>query len=469
MPRLFIRTTTAAFLAGVACASTRPVSPPRSRIRAATRFVPRVATKARPECAGSRGETRDSLWAVAELDPWLTSGESTLTDLNYMRRTVVQVNDYYFDSRRIDPARMLAAMMQALADRSDGFLRFEADQIVTAAGDRKRLPWPVETIWHVPMAVREIGEFLLRRLPPGHVLRKGRFAEVVMTNALLATLDPYSVLLSPMVWAGLRKRIPADAAIPSGPPGIGGTSAEDLSARFKGRASIIVRPGSFGVSSAGAIRNAVEKALAAGVSGVVLDLRENGGGLLEATLEVADLFLARGTIVTLNAKASAEATGAIEDGLASERVKLVVLVDSATSSGAEILAGTLRFGDRALLIGETTSGNGLIQVLYDFPNPDSSASPGLKLSIAEALLPGDRSFDALGIAPDVEVTSSSGGARATPSLCAPVGETLAAVHYRPGEPDPVLALANRILELAASASRSDLIAAAKAAAASPSE
>src|SRR2546422_108445 len=69
--------------------------------------------------------------------------------------------------------------------------------------------------------------------------------------------------------------------------------------------------------------------------------------------------------------------------------------------GAEILAGALRFGDRALLIGQPTSGDGLIQVLYDFPSPGSSSS-ALKLSIAEALLPGDRSFDGLGIAPDLE-------------------------------------------------------------------
>jgi len=409
------------------------------------------------------------LWAALESDPWLTSGEPTLTEITWMRRTVVQVNDQYFDSRRIDPSRMLAAMFRALADRSDGFLRVESDHLLTSTGARWRMP-VADTIWQVPLAIRDFGYFLLGKLPPGHRLAKGPFAEVVMTNAMLATLDSYSVLLSPKVWAGLREPLSAEP-VParSGPPATGGSLPVASSVGLNARAVLVVHPGWLGRTSAKKIRDVVERASATSVPGVVLDLRGNRGGLMEAALEIADLFLAKGTVLTMNAKSSSEATTATDDGLASERIKLIVLVDTLTSSGAEILAGALRFGDRGLLLGENTSGDGLIQVVYDFRNRDSTDIPGLKLSIAEALLPGDRSFDGRGIAPDVEMTSNPQAHEATAGACAPVGETLATIRIQPGQEDPVLAFAERILRTSATGSRMDLLAAAKTAAASSPE
>jgi hypothetical protein len=408
---------------------------------------------------------REEVLSAIESDPWLTSGPATLTNLDLMRRTVVQVNDHYFDAARIDPARMLDAMVQTLENRSEGFVRAESDHLLTAAGDRWKIPIP-KTIWEVPVAIRDLGYFLLEKLPPGHPLAKGPFAEVVMTNALLGTLDSYSILLSPKVWPGLQQPTSVDtAATRSGPPANGRSSSGNPPVPLEAGAILVIRAGRLGSRSAEQIRGAVERASAAGASGLVLDLRGNVGGLLEATLDVADLFLSKGTLVTTNGKASAEETSAADDGLASERLKLIVLVDSATSSGAEILAGALRFGDRALLLGENTAGNGLIQVLYEFKNPDSSIPGGLKLTIAEALLPGDRSFQGLGIAPDLEVSTKTRDRGASARACAPLGETLAAVRYEHGEPDPVLALAQRILKTSATASRVDLLAAAKAAAA----
>jgi len=107
--------------------------------------------------------------------------------------------------------------------------------------------------------------------------------------------------------------------------------------------------------------------------------------------------------------------------------------------------------------------------VYDFRNRDSTDIPGLKLSIAEALLPGDRSFDGRGIAPDVEMTSNPQAHEATAGACAPVGETLATIRIQPGQEDPVLAFAERILRTSATGSRMDLLAAAKTAAASSPE
>lgn len=465
--RGFVIGVLAASLVSVACATNRAPPPlPVSRIRAATRFVPRVITMEPSECADSQGATRHGILSAIDSDEWLGRGQPTLTGLDFMRRTVVQVNDHYFDSRRIDPPRMLAAMFRTLADRSDGFLRIESDHLVTAAGARWAIPVP-KTIWQIPLAVRDLGYFLLGKLPPDHRLAKGPFAEVVMTNAMLGTLDSYSVLLSPKVWAALREPMSGSPAPATSVPA-GTESSLPVDSSFNGRAVLVVRPGWLGNTSAEKIRNALGKASAAGVPGVVMDLRGNRGGLMEVVPAIADLFLSNGTILTMNAKSSTEATSASDDGLASERVKLIVLVDGATSSGAEILAGALRFRDRALLLGESTSGDGLIQVAYDFKLRDSTDMLGLKLSIAEALLPGDRAFHRRGIAPDVEVTSKPPAQEPVTPTCASVGETIATVRIRPGQPDPVLALAARILRTARTASRTDLLAAAKdAAAASP--
>lgn len=135
-----------------------------------------------------------------------------------------------------------------------------------------------------------------------------------------------------------------------------------------------------------------------GLHGLVIDLRDNPGGLLDQAIKVSDRFIAEGTIVTTVGEGGRErnerhATRA--DTLAD--LPLVVLINGGSASASEIVSGALKNDNRALIMGSTSFGKGSVQVLY---NIDDAA---LKLTIAQYLTPGDVSIQSVGIVPDVEV------------------------------------------------------------------
>ncbi|MBI5066966.1 MAG: PDZ domain-containing protein [Deltaproteobacteria bacterium] len=136
--------------------------------------------------------------------------------------------------------------------------------------------------------------------------------------------------------------------------------------------------------------------------GLVLDLRNNPGGLLDQAIQVSDLFLSEGVIVKTvggDRVETKEAHGDRED-LAS--LPLVVLVNNSSASASEIVAGALKNNNRALVIGRQTFGKGSVQVLHDFPAPGKPGEDlALKLTIAQYLTPGDVSIQEVGITPDV--------------------------------------------------------------------
>lgn len=136
-----------------------------------------------------------------------------------------------------------------------------------------------------------------------------------------------------------------------------------------------------------------------GLRGLVLDLRSNPGGLLEAAIDVADIFLETGVIVTTAGQGPAErdVRRAKNDGH-EPTYPVVVLVDPGSASASEIVAGALKNHGRALLVGESTFGKGSVQVLYDYN--DGSA---LKLTTAQYLTPGDVSIQGVGVVPHVEL------------------------------------------------------------------
>src|SRR5262245_14164553 len=134
-----------------------------------------------------------------------------------------------------------------------------------------------------------------------------------------------------------------------------------------------------------------------GASSWVLDLRGNPGGLLEEAVQLADLFVDSGTIVTTVSGRDREARRA-EHGFGDTSSSLAVLVSGGSASASEIVAGALKNLDRAAIIGTRTFGKGSVQELYD--NEDHSK---LKLTIAQYLTPGDRSIQNLGIVPDIQL------------------------------------------------------------------
>lgn len=138
------------------------------------------------------------------------------------------------------------------------------------------------------------------------------------------------------------------------------------------------------------------------LSGLILDLRNNPGGLLDQSVEVSNLFLEDGVIVVTQ-----------EGGQRGERkeiraiprpgklgVPLVVLVNGGSASASEIVSGAMKNRDRGLVVGTQTFGKGSVQQLYDFPDTSS-----LKLTIGQYLTPGDESIQSVGITPDIDVTA----------------------------------------------------------------
>jgi carboxyl-terminal processing protease len=135
-----------------------------------------------------------------------------------------------------------------------------------------------------------------------------------------------------------------------------------------------------------------------GAAAYILDLRNNPGGLLQAGIEIARLWLDSGTIVyTVNRQGIQGSFEAFGPALTDD--PLVILVNQGTASASEILAGALQDNGRATLIGETTFGKGLIQSLFEL-----SDGSGLAVTIAKYETPNHRDINKLGIKPDTVVT-----------------------------------------------------------------
>ncbi len=130
--------------------------------------------------------------------------------------------------------------------------------------------------------------------------------------------------------------------------------------------------------------------------GIVLDLRNNPGGVLDAAIEVADVFLERGLIVRGSGRVrQARFERHARPGGGLEGVPTVVLVNRGSASASEIVAGALQDHDRAILIGERTYGKGSVQTVM----PLGSGS-ALKLTTSHYLTPSGRSINGAGVEPD---------------------------------------------------------------------
>ncbi len=137
--------------------------------------------------------------------------------------------------------------------------------------------------------------------------------------------------------------------------------------------------------------------------GLVLDLRSNPGGLLNAAVESADAFLEDGLIVSTRGRLSySNANYHAKAGDLSGGAGIVALVDAGTASAAEVLAAALRDHDRALLMGSRTFGKGSVQTVVPLDNGDS-----VKLTTARYYTPKGRSIQARGIAPDVRLRGAA--------------------------------------------------------------
>lgn len=155
-----------------------------------------------------------------------------------------------------------------------------------------------------------------------------------------------------------------------------------------------IRLTQFSANAPDEMRAAIQDLESKGVVGYVLDLRYNPGGLLYSGIDIARMWIDRGTIVsTVNRQGVSEVESA--NGTALTDKPLVVLVDGGSASASEILSGALQDDRRAVLVGSQTFGKGLVQSLHRL-----SGESGLAVTTAKYLTPSGRDINRSGIKPD---------------------------------------------------------------------
>ena len=135
------------------------------------------------------------------------------------------------------------------------------------------------------------------------------------------------------------------------------------------------------------------------VKGLILDLRNNPGGLLHQAVNIVDIFLSDGTIVYTKGRISDQNTVfTAHNNTPDNNFPMVVLVNEGSASASEIVAGAIQAHKRGIIVGSQTFGKGSVQTII--PLPDGA---GLRMTTAKYYTPDDKSIQALGITPDVEV------------------------------------------------------------------
>jgi carboxyl-terminal processing protease len=155
------------------------------------------------------------------------------------------------------------------------------------------------------------------------------------------------------------------------------------------------------------LESAIQDLLAQKPKGLILDLRDNPGGFLQQSIEVADIFLDGGVIASEKDRDGNGQTFRDTPQGAAQDIPLVVLVNGGSASASEIVAGALQDRGRAKLIGETTYGKGSVQL----PHQLSDGSE-LRVTIAHWFTPNDRQIDGKGLMPDIAVPMTQDDATA---------------------------------------------------------
>jgi carboxyl-terminal processing protease len=178
-------------------------------------------------------------------------------------------------------------------------------------------------------------------------------------------------------------------------------------ATYKGTPIGVVRLTSFTDGSSGELRTQVSKMLHAGARALVLDLRGNGGGLLDEAVKIASIFIPDGTIVSTDGRSQPRQVYVAKGNAIAPRVPIVVLVDRGTASAAEIVTGAIKDRGRGKVVGTHTYGKGVFQEIETLSNGGA-----LDITVGEYFTPSGRNLggggvrQGVGIPPDVFASSN---------------------------------------------------------------
>jgi len=173
---------------------------------------------------------------------------------------------------------------------------------------------------------------------------------------------------------------------------------ESVHAKMVGKDILYIRIASFDKKVVNDVKKAIKKKKSV-AKGIILDLRNNPGGLLDQAVGTVDLFVNKGTIVSQKGRRkvetkeySAHISNTITD------IPMVVLINGGSASASEIVSGALQDNKRAVLVGEKTFGKGSVQVVLPITKTEA-----IKLTIARYYLPSGRTIQAVGVTPDIKV------------------------------------------------------------------
>jgi carboxyl-terminal processing protease len=159
-----------------------------------------------------------------------------------------------------------------------------------------------------------------------------------------------------------------------------------------------VRITQFKQDTARDVRTALKDLKKDGAKGVVLDLRNNGGGLLNSAVEVADLFLGEGLVVSMKGRVERANDRLYSNSETCWDLPMTVLINEGSASASEIVAGALKDRDRATVVGMKSFGKGSVQSLFNLPD-----GSGVYVTIARYHTPAGTVIDHVGLEPHVEV------------------------------------------------------------------
>jgi len=162
-----------------------------------------------------------------------------------------------------------------------------------------------------------------------------------------------------------------------------------------------IRISSFDKNVVSSLKKILPKLKKEGKKGIIIDLRNNPGGLLDQAVGTLDLFISKGILVSQKGRIKSEDKVYYAHSFGTyKNIPIVVLVNGGSASASEIVSGSLQDHKRAVIVGETTFGKGSVQAILPIPGYKDEA---LRLTIARYYLPSGRTIQARGVTPDIIV------------------------------------------------------------------